>query len=201
MKHARVSPYLDSPAKRFCDLLICVVLLVPLSVIMMAVGLVVWIVDGRPVLFKQRRLGKHGRAFWIWKFRTLRPAATGQTFTSEEELEGYVTRTGRFLRPARLDELPQVSSVLFGRMSIVGPRPEVDHIALGYTLCQRKRLLAKPGVTGLWQVMSDRKRPIHEAMKFDLYYLRRASFWLDVRIVFMTIVFLLRLGKPLVKRV
>ena len=154
------------------------------------VALVVWAIDGGPVLLRQRRVGKDGRVFGVAKFRTLRIDASNGKFVSERELGAYATKLGRVLRRCRLDELPQLWNVIVGEMSLVGPRPELPWIVARYAARHRRRLYAKPGLTGIWQVMSPRSKPIHEEMKFDLYYLRRASLWLDVKLLLVTLGFL-----------
>jgi lipopolysaccharide/colanic/teichoic acid biosynthesis glycosyltransferase len=100
-----------------------------------------------------------------------------------------ITRVGRFLRRSSLDELPQLMNVLKGEMSLVGPRPEMPFIVEQYNAEHKERLKALPGITGLWQLSGDRRKAIHENMEYDLYYLYNRSFFLDVTILFQTLVF------------
>lgn len=185
------STYLDSWTKRCFDVVICILLL-PLALIIMGLaGLNILIREGRPVLFIHRRAGKNGRLFWLPKLRTLLVNADPYKLSTEFDKEPLVTVTGKSLRKHRLDELPQLFSVLRGRMSLVGPRPEIPNVAVEYRGLDRKRLSAKPGITGLWQVMADRNVKVNHDIKYDLYYLRKASLWLDMKILFMTIPFVL----------
>ena len=103
----------------------------------------------------------------------------------------HVTRLGMILRRHRLDELPQLVSVLIGHMSLVGPRPELTRIVATYDSRHRRRLSVRAGVTGLWQLRGSRRKPIHEEIEYDLYYLRRASACLDAQILAATVLFML----------
>ncbi len=185
------SNYLDSRTKRCFDIIICALLLPPALIIMGLAGLSILIREGRPVLFIQRRAGKNGRLFWLPKLRTLLVNADPYKLSTEFDKEPLVTVTGKSLRKHRLDELPQLFSVLRGRMSLVGPRPEIPNVVAAYRHLDRKRLLVKPGITGLWQVMADRNVGVNHDIKYDLYYLRKASLWLDMKILFITIPFVL----------
>ena len=106
-----------------------------------------------------------------------------------QKLDQRVTKTGKFLRKTSLDELPQLINVLKGEMSLVGPRPEMEFIAKEYDEVQRERLTVKPGITGLWQLSGDRSMAIHENMEYDLFYIKKWSFFLDIAILLKTVVF------------
>ena len=189
---ARYSGYLDSRTKRVFDVVVCAVMLVPAVVVMGAAALVTLLMEGRPALFFQRRMGRNGLAFRMGKIRTMHRWAEPNLPSPKSEDSEVVTGTGRFLRRHRIDELPQIFSVLAGRMSIVGPRPEIPEAAAEYGHAARRRLASKPGLTGLWQVMADRSVPIRDNMKYDLYYLRRASLGLDLKILVLTVGFVIR---------
>jgi lipopolysaccharide/colanic/teichoic acid biosynthesis glycosyltransferase len=103
--------------------------------------------------------------------------------------DARITKTGRILRKISLDELPQLINVLTGDMSLVGPRPEMEFIVRQYNDVHRERLKVKPGITGLWQLSGDRMVAIHENMEYDLYYVKKWSFFLDIAILFKTAVF------------
>jgi lipopolysaccharide/colanic/teichoic acid biosynthesis glycosyltransferase len=190
----RCSPYLDSTAKRCLDIIGCLLLLVPTVLILPAILLAVLIVDGRGVLFFQKRSGKNGREFLLPKIRTLKNNTPPNKPACSYDIDAFTTKTGRFLRRHRLDELPQLFSVLTGRMSLVGPRPELPDIVRTYTPKELKRLCARPGLTGLWQIKAPHNQPIHKNIRYDLYYLRHASLWLDIRILAETVPFVLRAG-------
>ena len=101
--------------------------------------------------------------------------------------DSRLTRFGSFLRRVSLDELPQLINVLKGDMSLVGPRPEMPYIVVGYNKLHEIRLQMKPGVTGLWQLQASRERPIHENLNFDLEYIRNWSLWLDMKLLVHTV--------------
>ena len=189
------SHYLHSWSKRCLDIVAGLVLLLPAAVLAGCIGLIILVREGRPVLFVQNRVGRDGELFKMPKLRTLRTDVGPYVPAAEEAIASYATSTGRLLRRHKLDELPQVFTVLAGRMSLVGPRPELPDIVATYDALQRKRLLMKPGLTGLWQVMANHKVPIHTNLKYDLYYLRKASLWLDIRVLIATIPFVLRPGR------
>jgi len=186
------SVYLDSAAKRSFDIIVCLFFLVPTVLILLVILPVVLIFDGKPILFFQRRCGKGSREFIMPKIRTLKNHAHPNKPTCSYDIDAFTTKTGRFLRRHRLDELPQISSVLAGQMSLVGPRPELPHVVENYSPQERKRLSAKPGLTGLWQIMASRSQPIHKNIKYDLYYINNASLWLDIRILAQTLPFVLK---------
>ena len=169
--------------------------MLPAAVLAGCTGLIILVREGRPVLFVQNRVGRDGELFKMPKLRTLRTDVGPYVPAAEEAIASYATATGRLLRRHKLDELPQVFTVLTGRMSLVGPRPELPDIVATYDALQRKRLLMKPGLTGLWQVMANHKVPIHTNLKYDFYYLRKASLWLDIRVLIATIPFVLRPGR------
>lgn len=185
------SRYLDSRTKRCLDILLCAILFFPSLVLIGFLALIVLIRDGRPVFFVHRRVGRDGKLFSMPKLRTLHTDADPYKPSSGFDNSRLITATGRFLRRHRLDELPQLLPVLTGRMSLVGPRPDLPHVATTYHPVHSKRLLARPGMCGLWQLLGDRKVPMHQDIKYDLYYLRNANLWLDVKILLMTVPFLL----------
>ena len=177
------------------DLLMVSVLLVVLSPVLLVCALAVrWSAPG-PVLFRQRRLGLQGSAFSLLKFRSMvynapdLRNADGSAYSADNDPR--VTRVGRFLRKTSLDELPQLLNVLRGDMSLVGPRPDqVDQIRF-YTERERRKLLVRPGITGLAQ-MSGRNNISWERRKaLDVEYVDRQSFWLDLTILARTIPYVL----------
>lgn len=163
-----------------------------------AVALAIMLDSPGPVLFKQPRMGRHGRVFSMYKFRTMCVDAEErkEQLLQANEMDGCifklrndprVTRVGRFLRRTSLDEFPQFLNVLRGEMSIVGPRPHPVSEALNYTPSQRRRLSMRPGLTGLWQV-SGRSELTNfaESVELDLEYIDNWRFWSDVYILFKT---------------
>ncbi len=186
------SAYLDSLTKRVLDIVIGSILLIPAIIILIFSGLIILLYEGRPIFFIHYRSGKDGKLFKMPKLRTLRTTANPYALSCNGDLKDLITKTGRLLRKYRLDELPQLFSVLAGNMSIVGPRPELPNVVAFYNSHQKKRLLAKPGLTGLWQILGDHSVQIHENIKYDLYYIRKSNLWLDIKILFGTIFFILK---------
>jgi lipopolysaccharide/colanic/teichoic acid biosynthesis glycosyltransferase len=115
--------------------------------------------------------------------------ACGDALTPRSSNDCRITRSGRWLRKASLDELPQLLNVLAGDMALVGPRPEMPFIVAEYSEQQRKRLSVKPGLTGIWQLSEDRAAPIHENIHYDLYYLKERSVAMDFAILLHTAFF------------
>ncbi len=157
--------------KRTLDIAIAGALLVLLAPLVALLAIVVKKSSPGPVLFRQERVGKAGRLFTMYKFRTMYQEAPNYSYSPGQEDDPRVTPVGRFLRRTSLDEFPQLFNVLRGQMSLVGPRPEMPFIVQQYTAVQRQRLSVKPGMTGLWQISADRAFLIHENMEYDLYYL------------------------------
>jgi lipopolysaccharide/colanic/teichoic acid biosynthesis glycosyltransferase len=141
--------------------------------------------DGPPVFFSQTRVGRKGKPFRIWKFRTMRAGSQGSAITAAGD--GRVTRAGAVLRRFKLDELPQLFNVLRGEMSLVGPRPVPVYEAEEFKGNHWKRLMSLPGITGLWQVEGRCLVGFEEAIDMDLDYVRRQSMWLDIKLLLLTI--------------
>jgi lipopolysaccharide/colanic/teichoic acid biosynthesis glycosyltransferase len=139
-----------------------------------------------PVLFAQDRVGKGGRKFRMYKFRSMRRDTDAYANSPRGDADPRITRVGKALRRTGLDEVPQLINVLRGEMSIVGPRPEMEFIVAGYTAYERRRLQAKPGITGLWQISPDRHGEIHHNVEYDLYYIDHQSLLLDALILVET---------------
>jgi lipopolysaccharide/colanic/teichoic acid biosynthesis glycosyltransferase len=185
------SPYLNSRIKLCFDIAVCLMIIAPTIVILTILTITTFIIEGRPVFFIQKRTGKDDIPFLMPKIRTLSINADPNIPLHQSNIESYVTKTGRFVRKHRLDELPQIFCVLAGTMSMVGPRPELPVITAQYLPVHQKRLIAKPGITGLWQIKASRNLPIHENIEYDLCYLRNATLWLDIKILLKTVPFAL----------
>src|SRR5262245_57847585 len=137
-------------------------------------------------LFAQERVGRDGRRFRMWKFRTMYRDTDPEAPAPTSRRDPRVTAAGRWLRAASLDELPQLWNVLRGEMSLVGPRPEMPFIVAGYDEWQRRRLAVKPGITGLWQILGRKDLPMHQNLQYDFYYIRNRSLALDASILLRT---------------
>ena len=184
--------------KRVFDILFGLFALVIAMPIMAISILMVYLEDGSPVIFRQKRVGKNGYLFEIFKIRTMvKNAEQLQSQVKTRDLYGNlihkmkddprITRVGRVLRRFSLDELPQLFNVLAGTMSLVGPRPELPQLAEEYEPWQRKRFEVLPGMTGWWQINSRNDQPMHLHVEDDLYYIQNYSIWLDLQIIMRTI--------------
>ena len=154
---------------------------------------------GDGAIFRQRRVGRDGKLFWLYKFRTMCPDAEEQLneLLSQNQMDGPVfkikgdpriTWVGRFLRKTSLDELPQLLNVLQGDMSIVGPRPALPREVELYSDYQRQRLYVTPGLSCYWQIAPHRNEmSFDEWVALDLKYIQERSFWVDWKIIFLTV--------------
>lgn len=176
--------------KRAFDVGVGFGLLVVMAPIGILASLLIRLESEGPIFFRQTRVGMGGKPFRIFKFRTMRRDVDPYASSPIGDLsDARITRVGRLLRMAGFDELPQILNVLRGEMSLVGPRPEMPFIADRYTSHERQRLLAKPGITGIWQLSCDRHAEIHENLEYDLYYIRHQSILLDVLVLLETVFF------------
>ena len=189
---------LSLAAKRILDIALAAVALLVAGLPLLVIALAIRLDDRGPILFRQTRVGLHGRPFRIVKFRTMVPDAELRRaeLTLLNEISGpafklkadpRTTRVGRVLRRASLDELPQFWNVLRGQMSIVGPRPPLPDEVAGYDLWHRRRLSMKPGITGLWQVSARLEEEFDRWVELDLRYIDRWSLWLDLKIMVRTV--------------
>ena len=192
--------------KRTFDVVVTSVLLVPVSVVLAVAGLAIVLIDGRPVLYRQQRVGFGGRPFTVLKLRTMgvdaherrgevadADGSTGLLFKVADDPR--VTPVGRVLRRTSVDELPQLVNVLRGDMSLVGPRPlPVAPDAFGAR--DGARHAVRPGVTGLWQVMGRDRQDYDQMIDLDLAYIRSWSILGDLRILLRTLPALVRRTGP-----
>jgi exopolysaccharide biosynthesis polyprenyl glycosylphosphotransferase len=189
--------------KRAFDLALVIFCLPIALLVMVLIAFGILLESGRPVLFRQQRVGENGRLFEMLKFRTMVPEAENLRHLVERvDPQGIVihkvpndprvTRLGHLLRQTSLDELPQIFNILRGDMSVVGPRPELPYLVEKYENWQRKRFAVPPGLTGWWQVQGRSDRPMHLHTEDDLYYVQNYSLMLDIQILFRTIGVVLR---------
>jgi exopolysaccharide biosynthesis polyprenyl glycosylphosphotransferase len=185
-------------AKRILDIVGAGVGLLVFSPIMLATALVIRLRQGSPILFRQVRVGFHGRPFTIYKFRTMIPDAEQHLdavrHLNERDRVAFkatndprITPLGRWLRKTSIDELPQLWNVLTGSMSLVGPRPPLPAEVIEYDIWHRRRLSMKPGITGLWQVEARHEADFDRWVERDLIYIDGWSFWLDLKILAKTL--------------
>jgi exopolysaccharide biosynthesis polyprenyl glycosylphosphotransferase len=189
---------LELIAKRFMDITVSLFLILMLFPIFLMICVLIKGTSSGPVFFRQQRVGYNGRLFTLYKFRTMVKDAErlqkrllhcnemdGPVFKMRDDPR--VTKVGAMLRRTSVDELPQLINVIKGDMSLVGPRPPVPPEVAQYTLCDRRRLSMKPGITGIWQVSGRNKIPFHQWMDMDREYIDHWSLWLDLKILFRTI--------------
>ena len=177
--------------------LLALILLAPMALLISLA--IVLDSPGDGAIFRQRRVGRDGKLFWLYKFRTMCPDAEEQLneLLSQNQMDGPVfkirgdpriTRMGRFLRKTSLDELPQLLNVLQGDMSIVGPRPALPREVELYSDYQRQRLYVTPGLSCYWQIAPHRNEmSFDEWVALDLKYIQERSFWVDWKIIFLTV--------------
>jgi len=174
----------------FSFALLFFLLLMPL---LLLVAIAISLDSSGPVLFRQKRVGKYGKEFTIYKFRTMYVDSPQEGISPSSAMDPRITRFGRLLRKTSMDELPQLINILRGEMSFVGPRPEQKMIVEQvYSYHEKQRWLVKPGITGLWQISPDRNKPIHANLHHDFLYIQNLSFALDAKIVYKTIRVILR---------
>jgi exopolysaccharide biosynthesis polyprenyl glycosylphosphotransferase len=183
--------------KRTMDVICASLLLIPAAPLMVAIAIAILVDSGRPVLYRQKRVGRSDRRFQLLKFRTMRVGAEALTeelmaqskdeFWLHLENDPRVTRVGRVLRYTSLDELPQLINVLRGDMSLVGPRPLVEAEDSQIDGWGRCRLDLMPGITGYWQVLGRTNIPFDEMVKLDYLYVTNWSLWTDVRLMLRTL--------------
>ena len=173
------------PSKRIFDLLATVLGLLVISPVLLVIALLIWIVHGMPILFRQKRPGYMGQPFFVYKFRTMndRCAPDGSLLPDAER----ITSLGRFLRTLSLDELPELFNVLRGEMSLVGPRPLLMQYLERYSLEQARRHDVLPGITGWAQINGRNALTWEDKFRLDVWYVDHWSFWLDIKILLLTL--------------
>ncbi|WP_048717673.1 sugar transferase [Bacillus sp. 522_BSPC] len=184
--------------KRVLDILCSLMGLILLSILFFLIGLLIKLEDRRgAVFFKQTRIGKDGKAFQMYKFRSMvsnaeelkaslmdKNEATGPVFKIKEDPR--VTRIGKFIRKTSIDELPQLINVLKGEMSLVGPRPSLPQEVAAYTPYERQRLKIVPGITCYWQVGGRSNISFNEWVELDLKYIRERNLLIDFKLIVKT---------------
>lgn len=188
--------------KRIFDIIFSFCALILFLPIMLVIGWFIWFEDKGPILFIQERTGKNGEVFNIYKFRSMHVGQANHTyafdskegvpddfiFKNKNSTSNEVTKVGKFIRKTSLDELPQFFNCLIGNMSIIGPRPEIPAITDYYNEIQRKRLLVKPGITGLAQINGRSELKNGDKIEYDLLYINNQSPKLDSKILLKTVI-------------
>ncbi len=172
--------------KRLFDVVFSITALMIFLPFWLLIVIVIHLDSPGKAFFKHTRIGKNGKPFTLYKFRTMYQGVKDQELAPQTPHDDRITRIGKFLRRTSLDEIPQLINILKGDMSFVGPRPEMPFIVEKYTAMEKKRLLVKPGLTGLWQIMGRKDLPLHHNLEFDFYYIRHRSLLLDFVIILKT---------------
>ena len=184
--------------KRIFDILLSLIGLIILAIPCLIISLFIFACDRGPVFYTQERVGKDGKRFKIYKFRSMyvdadklleklkeKNEVTGPMFKMKNDPR--ITKIGHFIRKTSIDELPQLFNVVRGDMSLVGPRPPLPSEVAEYTDYDMQRLLVVPGCSGLWQATVRNSVGFHEMVQLDLEYIQKSSIWFDIKILFMTI--------------
>ncbi|MCM3602224.1 sugar transferase [Robertmurraya korlensis] len=188
--------------KRAVDIVGSLVGLILLFIVFIFIALLIKLEDPKgKVLFKQKRVGKDGKEFYMYKFRSMASdaeerlkellalnEASGAMFKMKDDPR--VTKVGKFIRKTSIDELPQLFNVLRGDMSLVGPRPPLPREVAEYTSYDRQRLLVVPGCTGLWQVSGRSNVGFEEMVELDISYIKKRSLFFDIQIILKTVLVL-----------
>jgi exopolysaccharide biosynthesis polyprenyl glycosylphosphotransferase len=191
--------FLAHGLKRAFDIAASGAALLAASPVFALTALAIKIEDGGPIFFRQMRVGYRGKPFGMWKFRSMvvDAEALKAKLEAQNEMHGGVifkmkndpriTKVGHFIRKYSIDELPQFWNVLTGDMSVVGPRPALAKEVAAYSPEDRQRLLAKPGITCLWQVGGRSEIDFAGQVRLDVQYIRSSSLWTDIKLLFRTI--------------
>jgi exopolysaccharide biosynthesis polyprenyl glycosylphosphotransferase len=190
LREAVLSPA-QRAAKRLFDVTVSLLMLILCWPVFLIIAIAIRLESPGSIFFVQERIGEHGRRFKMVKFRSMyKDADKMQVVESVDHKQRHdprVTRVGDFIRRTSLDELPQFVNILRGDMSLVGPRPEIPWLVDKYEAWQRKRFEVPQGLTGWWQVTGRADKPLYLNTEDDLFYIRNYSLWLDVQILFRTI--------------
>lgn len=184
--------------KRLMDIILSLIGIVILSPVFIILSIWIKMDSNGPAVFKQIRVGKDGKDFTIYKFRTMVVDAEKKkeleidpndlgNFVFQSKSDNRITKSGAFIRKTSLDEIPQLFNVLIGNMSLVGPRPEIPEVVKYYPEAYRQRLLVPPGITGLAQVSGRGEIELGKTVFYDLTYIKEFSVWFDIKILFRTV--------------
>lgn len=177
--------------KRFIDLIISIIALPFVIIVCIFVGIAIKLDDGGPVFHMASRIGRNGRIFKMFKFRSMivnapdLRMADGSTYNSSDDPR--VTKVGKFLRKTSIDEIPQLINVFLGDMALIGPRPDSAFYLEHYTPEERIILTVRPGITGWNQAINRNSVGTKEKLQADIYYVNNLSFLFDVKVIFLTI--------------
>lgn len=178
--------------KRVFDLLLAITAIPFWFVLLLIIAPIIYIEDRGPVFYSSSRLGKNGKVFKMYKFRSMKVNAPdirnedGSTYNSEDDPR--LTRIGRFIRKTSIDETPQLLNIIKGDMSFIGPRPDLPEHRELYNIDEIRKLMVRPGITGYNQAYFRNSVPWKERLRHDIFYVDNISFWFDIKILFKTFV-------------
>lgn len=175
--------------KRLLDIFIVLIFSPLIISIFFFISLIIFMFDGKPIIFKQKRCGYNCKVFNIYKFRTMKVKYKMKKNFDQKR----ITKIGKILRLTSLDEIPSIYNVLIGDMSLVGPRPLLTEYLSHYTKYQNKRHQVKPGITGYAQINGRNKLKWNDRFKLDVYYVENHDIFLDIKILFLTFFKLFRI--------
>lgn len=186
--HLKTSQKIYLPFKRLLDILLSSLVIIVFGWLYLIIAIIIKCTSKGPVFFKQRRIGKNKKEFYILKFRTMRVDTPKDVPTHLlENPEAYITKVGKFLRKTSLDELPQVFNIFVGQMSIVGPRPALWN---QFDLIEERDLYSaneiRPGLSGWAQCHGRDTLPVQEKARLDSFYVQKFNLWIDIKVVFLT---------------
>lgn len=173
--------------RRIFDITIAIIGIIITFPLCLIISILIKFDSSGRALFVQKRVGQNGKVFSMYKFRTMQKESMAYYTAPRHKNDERITRIGKFLRRYSLDELPQLINVIKGEMSIIGPRPEMQFVVKKYSQWEKRRLLVKPGLTGLWQILGRKNLPLSENMEYDFYYINNQSLLLDIVIILKTI--------------
>ena len=184
--------------KRTIDIVCSFVGILVLSPLFIVIAIIIKLTSKGPVFFSQKRVGKHGREFDMYKFRSMVVNAEElkEKLAAQNEMSGpmfkmkddpRVTKVGKFIRKTSIDELPQLWNILKGDMSLVGPRPSLPKEVAQFEDWMYKRLEVKPGLTCYWQVSGRNNIDFEDWMKLDVKYVKERNLWIDIKLIFKTV--------------
>ncbi len=197
-------------AKRLLDIMLTLLLLIPICIVIVIVAILIRLDSPGPIFYRQKRVGRHGGEFSIFKFRSMYVNSDDSLhrdaivkYMNGQEMNGgaaaaikfqyklsddpRVTRVGCFIRKTSIDEFPQFFNVLRGEMTLVGPRPPLTYEVEYYTPYQWLRLSGKPGLTGIWQIYGRSRVDFQNMVEMDIEYLQHQSFWEDLKLIVLTV--------------
>lgn len=190
------STNINKPLKNFEDVILLILLGIPLIILILIFSILVFIFQGRPIFFKQNRVGENGNYFKIYKFRTMNNNKLSTQELNElnqrdkivfkSNKDPRITKLGKFLRKSSIDELPQIINIFKNEMSFIGPRPPIVEEVSQYELKHLKRISIKPGITGLWQVTLRQDNSFDNWVEKDIEYIENWNIFLDIKIILLT---------------